>query len=93
MSADPATEDHGELVGLPDCSFGVQQSFAEVVQRRTAMKDSQNSICEKNRRCGSRLPLAPSQRGTMSAVAAILGRKSISPEDRVNQQAAGGAQA
>ena len=39
MSADSATEDHGDLVGLADCSIGVQQSFAELVQRRTAMKD------------------------------------------------------
>ena len=39
MFADPAPEDHGDLVGLPDCSIGVQQSFTEVVQRRTAMKD------------------------------------------------------
>ena len=36
---DLATEDHGDLVGLADCSIGVQQSFAELVQRRTAMKD------------------------------------------------------
>ena len=33
------TEDYGDLVGLADCSIGVQQSFAELVQRRTAMKD------------------------------------------------------
>lgn len=39
MSADSATEDHGDLVGLADCSIGVQQSFAEPVQRRAAMKD------------------------------------------------------
>ena len=39
MLADPATEDHGDLVGLPDCSIGIEQAFTEVVQCRAAMED------------------------------------------------------
>ena len=37
--ADPATEDHGDLVGLSDCSIGIKQPLPKVVQRCTAMKD------------------------------------------------------
>jgi hypothetical protein len=47
MSADSATEDHGDLVGLADCSIGVQQSFAELVQRRTAMKGMSDLLCKR----------------------------------------------
>jgi hypothetical protein len=39
MLADPATEDHGDLVGLSDRSIGIKQPLPKVVQRRTAMKD------------------------------------------------------
>lgn len=39
MFADPAPEDHGDLVGLSDRSIGVKQPLAEIVQRRAAMKD------------------------------------------------------
>ena len=39
MLADPATEDHCDLVGLPDCSIGIEQAFTEVVQCRAAMED------------------------------------------------------
>ena len=39
MFADPAPEDHGDLVGLSDRSIGVEQPLAEIVQRRAAMKD------------------------------------------------------
>ena len=37
--ADPAAEDHGDLVGLSDCSIGVEQAFAEIVQCRAATED------------------------------------------------------
>ena len=39
MFADPATEDDGDLIGLADCSSGIEQPFPEVVQRRAAAKD------------------------------------------------------
>ena len=39
MLADPAAEDHGDLVGLPDCSIGIEQAFTEAVQRRAATED------------------------------------------------------
>src|SRR5262252_4611736 len=39
MLADPATEDHGDRVGLSDRSIGIKQPLPKVVQRRTAMKD------------------------------------------------------
>jgi hypothetical protein len=37
MFADPATEDHGDLVGLADRSIGIEQPL--LVQRRAAMED------------------------------------------------------
>ena len=39
MLADPATEDHRDLVRLSDCSIGVEQSLPKTVQCRAAMKD------------------------------------------------------
>ena len=39
MLADPATEDHCDLVGLPYCSIGIEQAFTEVVHCRAAMED------------------------------------------------------
>ena len=38
--ADLATKDHYDLVRLSDRSIGIEQAFAELVQRRTAMKDN-----------------------------------------------------
>jgi hypothetical protein len=34
MLADPAPEDHGDLVGLADRAIGVEQALTEFVQRR-----------------------------------------------------------
>ena len=34
-----AAEDHGNLVGLSDRAVGVEEPFAEPVQRRAAIKD------------------------------------------------------
>jgi hypothetical protein len=39
MLADPATEDHGDLVALSDRSIGIKQPLPKVVQCRAAMKD------------------------------------------------------
>jgi hypothetical protein len=39
MPADPAPEDHGDLVGLTDRAIGVKQAFAQFVQRRAASED------------------------------------------------------
>ena len=39
MLADPAAEDHGDLVGLSDRAIGVEQALAEFVQRRAAPED------------------------------------------------------
>jgi hypothetical protein len=39
MFADPATEDHGDLVGLADRSIGIEQALPKLVQRRAAMED------------------------------------------------------
>ena len=39
MFADPATEDHGDLVGLADRSIGIEQPLPKLVQRRAAMED------------------------------------------------------
>jgi hypothetical protein len=36
MLADPAPEDHGDLVGLSDRAIGVEQALTEFVQRRAA---------------------------------------------------------
>src|SRR5262245_40673492 len=53
MFADPATEDDGDLIGLADCSIGIEQPFPRLssAARRRKMRLSQNSICEKNNRC------------------------------------------
>jgi len=37
--ADLVTEDHGDLVGLSDCSIGIKQALPKPVQCRAAMKD------------------------------------------------------
>ena len=39
MLADPAAEDHGDLVGLSDCAIGIEQALAEFVQCRAATED------------------------------------------------------
>src|SRR6266478_2869300 len=39
LLGDLATEDHGDLVRLPDCPIGIEQALAKIIQCRTAMKD------------------------------------------------------
>src|SRR4051794_24820978 len=39
MPGDLAPEDHGDLVGLPDGSIGVEQAFAELVEGSAAPED------------------------------------------------------
>ena len=39
LLGDLATEDHGDLVRLPDCSIGIEQALAKIIQCRTAMED------------------------------------------------------
>jgi hypothetical protein len=39
LLADLATEDHSDLVRLPDCSIGIEQAAAEIIQCRTTTKD------------------------------------------------------
>ena len=62
MLADPATEDHGELVGLPDCSIGIEQAFTEVVPCRAAMEDevvAELDLREEQPMLAAGLPPAP----------------------------------
>ena len=39
LLGDLATEDHGDLVRLPDCPIGIEQALAKIIQCRTAMED------------------------------------------------------
>ena len=39
LLADLATEDHGDLVRLPDCPIGIEQALAEIIQCRTTTED------------------------------------------------------
>jgi len=39
LLTDLATEDHGDLVRLPDGSIGIEQALAQVIQCRTATED------------------------------------------------------
>ena len=61
MSADPATEDDGDLVGLADCSIGVKQPLPEVVQRCPSMKDQVVAVLDLREAADvdSPPPLAP----------------------------------
>ena len=39
MLADPAPDDNGDLVGLPERALGIEQELAEFVERRAALED------------------------------------------------------
>jgi hypothetical protein len=39
LLGDLATEDHGDLIRLTDCSIGIEQALAKIIQCRAAMED------------------------------------------------------
>jgi hypothetical protein len=53
LFGDLATEDDRDLVRLADGTVGVEQTLAQLVERGAPakIKLSQNSTCEKKRRC------------------------------------------